>query len=90
MVLLAAAVALVGAQEAAQSPSDLASPALRVSYAEFKRLYDAGKVLVIDTRDRASFDMGHIPGARNIPVDEIAQHVEELRREKRAIVTYCS
>jgi rhodanese-related sulfurtransferase len=73
----------------AQDP-DLSSPKLRIAYDEFKSLYDAHRVVVIDTRDEASFDMGHIPGARVIPLGEIDQHVAELKREKKPIVTYCS
>ena len=87
-VILLAVLAGVAAPRA-QDP-DLSSPKLRIAYAEFKPLYDAHKVVVIDTRDEASFDMGHIPGARIIPLAEIDQHVAELKREKKPIVTYCS
>jgi 3-mercaptopyruvate sulfurtransferase SseA len=74
----------------AQDAEDTSSPALRIAYEKFKPLYDARKIVVIDTRDQASFDMGHIPGSRLIPADEIGDHVMELRRLGRPIVTYCS
>ncbi|HEX6976395.1 MAG TPA: hypothetical protein VF147_18440, partial [Vicinamibacterales bacterium] len=46
--------ATVGAQG---SPDDqLASPKLRIEWAEFKKLYDAGKVVVIDVREAVSFE----------------------------------
>lgn len=86
-LILAVLAAAVPAR--AQAP-DTESPKLRISYEDFRKLYDAGKVVVIDTRDEASFAMGHIPGARLIPEADIAKHVAELRRLKKPIVTYCS
>ena len=81
---------LPAAVPAAAQQLDLNSPELRISYENFKTLYDAGKIVVVDTRDEASFAMGHIPGARVIPADEIPKHLAELRRLKKPIVTYCS
>lgn len=71
-------------------PLAVDSPALRISYEEFKRLYDAGEVLVLDTRGEVSYRAGHIPGARLVPYREVQKHVADLKAEKRAIVTYCS
>jgi 3-mercaptopyruvate sulfurtransferase SseA len=85
---LLAAGAAVRAQS--QPPEDTSSPALRIPYEEFKKLYDAKKIVVIDTRDERSYEMGHIPGSRVIPEDEIVTHVEELRTLQKPIVTYCS
>ena len=73
-----------------QQEADISSPTLRIPYSDFKPLYDANKVVVIDTRDPASFDMGHIPGARLIPADDIGKHVDQLRKLHKPIVTYCS
>jgi len=87
---LATLMVLAGALTLYAQPPDTSAAALRISYQEFKRLYDARKVVLIDTRDEASFDMGHIPGAKVIPADRIGEHVAELKREKHAIVTYCS
>jgi rhodanese-related sulfurtransferase len=63
---------------------------LRVSLEEFKKLYEAGEVLVIDVRGQGPYEQGHIPGAIWIPADAVGGRVEELKAEKRAIVTYCS
>ena len=73
-----------------QAPEDTSSPALRIPYEDFKKLYDAKKIVVIDTRDERSYEMGHIPGSRMIPEDEIANHIDELRKLRKPIVTYCS
>lgn len=49
-------------------------------------------VLVVDVRGPAEFNgpLGHIPGALNIPVDEINKRLEELERGKQhPIVLVC-
>lgn len=80
-------LSLVWAQARPLTP---ASPELRVSYPEFKRLYDKGEVLVLDTRSEEAYQSGHIPGAVLVPLDAVEAKIPELRKEKRAIVTYCS
>ncbi len=62
----------------------------RISQADFKRELTAGNVLVLDVRDAASYESGHIPGAVSMPLDELGRHLEELKAEKRPIVTYCA
>jgi precorrin-6B methylase 2/rhodanese-related sulfurtransferase len=66
------------------------STAQRIYLDEFKALYDASNVLVIDVRDMDSFREGRIPGAVLIPSEKIAEYIEPLRAERRLIVTYCS
>lgn len=89
-LLAAVASAALAQGVVAGQEADISSPALRIPYAVFKPLYDAKKIVVIDTRDVASFNMGHIPGSRVIPADEIGDHVEELRKLHKPIVTYCT
>lgn len=59
---------------------------------DFQRLYEKGEVLVVDVRDRASFEQSRIAGAIHLPVDEIATRAAEVRRlaRGRVVVTYCS
>lgn len=47
-----------------------------------------GGVMVIDVRPSTEYQAGHIPGAINIPVDELPQHLETLPRDQE-IVAYC-
>lgn len=47
-----------------------------------------GGTMVIDVRPEAEFQAGHIPGAVNIPVDELPRRHETLPREQE-IVAYC-
>jgi rhodanese-related sulfurtransferase/DNA-binding transcriptional ArsR family regulator len=44
--------------------------------------------MVIDVRPAAEYRAGHIPGAINIPVDELPQHLEALPHDQE-IVAYC-
>jgi ArsR family transcriptional regulator len=48
-----------------------------------------GTAIVVDVRNQAAYDLGHIPGSRLIPAGEILNHISELPRDKM-IVTYCS
>jgi rhodanese-related sulfurtransferase len=74
-----------------QSPSlTTSSPELRLSYDEFRRLYDQGEVLVLDTRGQPAYRAGHIAGAQWLPLDAVEARIPELKKEKRVIVTYCS
>jgi 3-mercaptopyruvate sulfurtransferase SseA len=66
-----------------------ADGARRITTAELESLMKDGKVFVVDVRNQASYDQGHIPGSRLIPAGEIANHLDELPRDKM-IVTYCS
>jgi len=47
------------------------------------------EAVVIDVRNQAAYDLGHIPGSKLIPSGEILNHISELPRDKM-IVTYCS
>lgn len=44
--------------------------------------------MVIDVRPAAEFEAGHIPGAVNIPLDELSQHLKTLPLGQE-IVAYC-
>lgn len=69
---------------------DLASPRLRVEWAEFKKLYDAGKVVVVDVRSTEAYEAGHIPGSRSVPLEEVEARAGELKQLKSPLVFYCA
>ncbi|MFD6248233.1 rhodanese-like domain-containing protein [Streptomyces roseolus] len=46
-------------------------------------------VVVVDTRGRAGWDQGHIPGALHIPTAQIAELAPRLIDPSRTVVTYC-
>lgn len=47
-----------------------------------------GETMVIDVRPATEYQAGHIPGAVNIPVDELHQHLDTLPHAQE-IVAYC-
>jgi rhodanese-related sulfurtransferase/DNA-binding transcriptional ArsR family regulator len=47
-----------------------------------------GETMVIDVRPAMEYQAGHIPGAINIPVDELPSHLESLPHALE-IVAYC-
>jgi rhodanese-related sulfurtransferase len=49
---------------------------------------DVGEVFLIDVRTDWEYRRGHIPGAVNIPYDEIEERLDEIPVE-RDIVVYC-
>lgn len=66
-----------------------ADGARRITIDELDAMIKNGEAYIVDVRNQASYDIGHIPGSRLIPVGEIANHASELPRDK-TIVTYCS
>jgi phage shock protein E len=53
-----------------------------------KRLAEAG-ALVLDVRSPEEFAQGHVPGAKNIPHDQVARRAAELGPTSTPIVLYC-
>lgn len=47
------------------------------------------KPVLIDVRTPGEFSQGRVPGAKNIPVDQIAGHVDELKSEGQEIYLIC-
>jgi 3-mercaptopyruvate sulfurtransferase SseA len=90
-MLLALGALLSPAQAPSPSPeSDLASPQLRIEWLEFKKLYDAKQIEVIDVRGPDAFALGHIPGSRSIPLDDVEKRIDELKKLGKPIVAYCA
>lgn len=56
--------------------------------AELLRLVGNDEAVVLDVRPRPEYAGGHLPGALHIPLDELADRLGELPRD-REIVAYC-
>jgi rhodanese-related sulfurtransferase len=80
--LLCAAAAACGGQEPASeavSPSELAA-----------RIQSDAAPLILDVRTPAEFESGHIPGAVNIPHDQLRDRLDELSASPNdEIVVHC-
>ena len=76
----------------ARAPTKQDPAVVRMAMAEFATIQAKRGALVIDVRSPESFSAGHIPGAINIPLDDIATRARDIvsRAGGRPIVTYCS
>ncbi len=61
----------------------------RVSLADAKAAYDQGTAVFVDVRDAQSYAQGHIPGAINIPLNELGSRIKELD-PTAWIIPYCT
>lgn len=59
-----------------------------VSHKELMRRIRDGNVTVLDVRPRDEYELGHLPGAVNIPLDQLKKRLARLDRS-REIVAYC-
>lgn len=49
---------------------------------------DKENVFILDVRTKDEYDLGHIDGAVNIPVDELRKNIDRIPKDKK-IVVYC-
>jgi rhodanese-related sulfurtransferase len=58
---------------------------------ELERRIDDGSVVVLEALPAAYFEAEHLPGALNLPLDDLEQRVAALVPDRStSIVTYCS
>jgi rhodanese-related sulfurtransferase len=76
----------VSAPSTAPVPAD---GARRITIKELTDLLAKDEAVVIDVRNEASYGVGHIKGAKLIPLNEVVDRMDQLPRNK-LIVTYCS
>jgi hypothetical protein len=63
----------------------------RISIEDAKAALETGEAVVVDVRSDAAYEASHIPGAINIPLDEIEANPAGLDLPKdQWIITYCS
>jgi rhodanese-related sulfurtransferase len=96
MILTLSLMALISASSLASPKEDVVLPNLpRITVEDLRQMMDKGEdLVVVDTRDSASYAAGHIKGAINIYYNPTADPTERqmmliaLPMEK-LIVTYC-
>mgnify|MGYP003471358919 FL=1 len=54
-----------------------------------KELIKNPSTIVVDVRSPWEYGMEHIPGAKNIPLEEVPNKVEEFKSFKSPVVLYC-
>lgn len=87
-LLLAVAPALVAPALAAAEAAAAAVKPGRIDGATAKSLAAAG-AKVVDVRTAEEFASGHVPGAINIPYDEIGKRASEIGPPSTQVVLYC-
>ncbi|MAG13822.1 MAG: hypothetical protein CMN78_04425 [Spirochaetales bacterium] len=61
-----------------------------ISIADLDELAKTDDILVLDIRDQASYNAGHIPGALLVPLQQVEAAADQLRDRATKLVTYCS
>jgi 3-mercaptopyruvate sulfurtransferase SseA len=54
---------------------------------ELKKQLDNGSVMIIDVRPPASFERETIPGAINVPLDELERHLKKMSKDIYIVFT---
>jgi rhodanese-related sulfurtransferase len=62
-----------------------------VNREELRQEIEEGSVVVLEALPPEYYDKEHLPGAQNLPLDDLDQRVTRLVPDKdQAIITYCS
>lgn len=61
----------------------------RITPAEAYQALQKAEAVIVDTRSEADYQSQHIPGAVNIPLDQIEARIGELDPESW-VITYCT
>lgn len=98
MVLLGLVVVLIATRSSPATPTssstanqqDIPFPEVpRTPLADVKAKFDAGTVLIVDTRSREEYDRGHIPSAISLPLSDLSTQNPDLPHDAE-IITYCT
>jgi 3-mercaptopyruvate sulfurtransferase SseA len=61
----------------------------RITVSDLQNMVNKNEAFIVDVRNEASYNAGHIRGAKLIPLNDIDKRSGELPKDK-LIVTYCS
>jgi len=70
---------------------DIGRP-IQIQISKVKAFFDARAATIVDAREPADYAEGHIPGAINLPYDEVATDTERLEKfdsQGKPIIVYC-
>ena len=46
--------------------------------------------IIIDVRTKTEFEMGAIPGSKNIPLQNISSKIKEIKKLNKPVITCCA
>lgn len=82
--LVLSVVLLLSACAAGGDPGSMEAQVL------LERLDDPDAPVVLDVRTPGEYELGHVPGAYNLPDQQVPSRIEELKQlQDREIVVYC-
>ncbi len=70
-------------------PAGSGPGAAQVSLEDALARCDRGQAVLIDVRAPAVYAEGHIPGALNVPANEVEARAAEIRKMGRTPILYC-
>jgi rhodanese-related sulfurtransferase len=88
----AKAAADTAASDTAAAQKKAPLPEGAVDLKEAKRIFDEGMAVILDARSPSAFADGHIPGAINIPYDQLTDYLDTLAEEvpkEQQVMCYC-
>jgi rhodanese-related sulfurtransferase len=90
-----ALLTLFSGHGSAQGPDAIDAP--RIAMQDFKKLFAAKNVVIVDTRNADEFAKSHIPGAVLLPLEgqltwpeSYEPTVKMLQTTKKPVVAYCA
>ena len=78
-----------GGNQVAQNPNIPFPEVARVTLADANNAFQNQEAVFLDVRDEGSFNVGHIPGSINIPLNQLETRLSELDPNDW-IITYCT
>ena len=90
IVLIAASAVLLIAIAVTVFATDRREPGDLVGPQEAYRMVREGKAILVDVRDRASYEAGHLAGALLVPLHLVGENADRLAGHKLTLITYCS
>jgi rhodanese-related sulfurtransferase len=78
-----------GGSGATSDPEGPAQHNTRIYRAHAHKLVKEEGATLLDVRTPGEFAAGHVQGARNIPLQQLAARVEELGSQQKPVVVYC-
>jgi rhodanese-related sulfurtransferase len=86
---LSLAAPAVATEPRAPEAAALSAPAPGVVDVQAARRLVAGGIKVVDVRTPAEFAAGHVPGAVNIPLEEVERRHAEIGPPATPVLVYC-